>query len=414
MRADPHRRSHRNAPARLSPEALEIRLCLDSALAESILVVDREDGDEAVETFLLDLAVEQSKDFFEHDRLIFKVQGGNGPPRQVAFSVSAPAATFGGNDFSETNVQVAGIDEGDIIETDGEFIYFVDDQDNRVSIVDVANPAQVNVASQFELGSDIELEEMYLDGNRLLLVGEDKSTVVASVIDVTDRKDPQLVKKTEIDGALVDSRTIDGNTYLIVSGPAVNLPRPKFIAPDPARPFAGAYESEAAFRERMGSSILEASLTSYRSYGADDGLVDTTMVERVYGSISEVEPASLSVITIDMHTDETAPKSSMALIAAGGTSSYMSNKSLYIFQPRGRDTEIIKFDLDTESGSVQPVAMGGVPGRMLSQLAADEMHDQLRGGDNNLRPECNKWRLCLGRRGRAVRGHRQRHEPGPW
>ena len=71
---------------------------------------------------------------------------------------------------SETNIQVAGVDEADIIKTDGRFIYVV--INNRLNIIDAANPAAMKIAATIKFSGTIETAigsrienvlEMYLD-----------------------------------------------------------------------------------------------------------------------------------------------------------------------------------------------------------------------------------------------------------
>jgi len=45
---------------------------------------------------------------------------GTGETEEDALAPAAP-----GSDYSTTNIQVAGVDEADIVKTDGEYIYFV-------------------------------------------------------------------------------------------------------------------------------------------------------------------------------------------------------------------------------------------------------------------------------------------------
>lgn len=48
---------------------------------------------------------------------------------------SAVGGGDGGGDYSETNIQVAGVDEAEIVKTDGEYIYYYHqvDEDNYQS-----------------------------------------------------------------------------------------------------------------------------------------------------------------------------------------------------------------------------------------------------------------------------------------
>ena len=74
---------------------------------------------------------------------------------------AAPAAS----DYSTTNIQVAGVDEADIVKTDGEYIYFV--SGNKTIIVKAYPPEQAQIVSQIELEGTII--GIFINGDRLVL-----------------------------------------------------------------------------------------------------------------------------------------------------------------------------------------------------------------------------------------------------
>lgn len=147
-------------------------------------------------------------------------------------------------DFSTTNVQVAGVDEADIIKTDGEFIYTI--TGGLVSIV------RVDESGNFELVNEIpfdeRLKEMYLYGDNLVIFStayrdfveeykprpniefDDNSTrefypgnygsqpvVNTYIYNIADRTNPVLARHTQVEGSYNSSRMIDGVTYLVTN-----------------------------------------------------------------------------------------------------------------------------------------------------------------------------------------------------
>ena len=72
---------------------------------------------------------------------------------------------------SATNVQVEGVDEADLVETDGEFLYIVSGQD--LVIVRVAEGEELSVMSRVHL--DDTPVGLYLDGDRLAIVSSHDS-----------------------------------------------------------------------------------------------------------------------------------------------------------------------------------------------------------------------------------------------
>ena len=77
--------------------------------------------------------------------------------------------------FTETNVQVTGVDEGDRIKTDGNRIYTI--SDNKLVVVEVNDGIMTLVLSETIEGSNQEASytyysELYLNDNYLIVIGQ--------------------------------------------------------------------------------------------------------------------------------------------------------------------------------------------------------------------------------------------------
>jgi len=74
------------------------------------------------------------------------------------------------SDYSGTNVQVEGVDEADIIKTDGRYIYYVNM--NRIVIVEAYPAATMKVLKSIEFTeTDFYPSEIYLNGKYLVVIG---------------------------------------------------------------------------------------------------------------------------------------------------------------------------------------------------------------------------------------------------
>jgi uncharacterized secreted protein with C-terminal beta-propeller domain len=168
------------------------------------------------------------------------------------------AATFAvtySPEYSTTNVQVAGIDEADIVKTDGNFLYVV--SNGQICIL---NAYPMNILSNFSCG--LNNPQLFVDGNRLVVIGnnytmfyqppvvnETKPTIVngttitivnetnpggidivpfiyfptasIKVYDITDRASPTLIRDIGINGSIVASRMYNGYVYVVSSQPSV-------------------------------------------------------------------------------------------------------------------------------------------------------------------------------------------------
>lgn len=120
-------------------------------------------------------------------------------------------------DHSNTNVQVEGVDEADVVKTDGKYIFILSSYEKTVKIVDVTGekPRQLTSIKT----EDIYNCDMYLSGGRLILLGEGnsekQSTVTAVIYDISDPNKPKELTRLKQSGNYQDSRLIDGRLYMI-------------------------------------------------------------------------------------------------------------------------------------------------------------------------------------------------------
>jgi uncharacterized secreted protein with C-terminal beta-propeller domain len=153
------------------------------------------------------------------------------PETPAPGSPLAPAlpATSGGSgaewpDFSTTNTQVDGIDEADLVETDGRYLYTV--TDGAALVVIDTTTASVVTTVNLSMFSP----QMILWGSRLLVTGSvsiDGGVATQAVtFDVSAPAAPVQVNSTIFDGRLVATRSIEGNARLVVVATQDPLPDP--------------------------------------------------------------------------------------------------------------------------------------------------------------------------------------------
>ncbi|SDN00022.1 Secreted protein containing C-terminal beta-propeller domain [Halogranum gelatinilyticum] len=138
---------------------------------------------------------------------------------------------------SGTNVQVQGIDEPDLVKTDGETTYYARGgqygyrhTEAGVTLLDTSEPVDPKLAGSIDASG-----QLLLSGDTLLVLSHD--SVVA--YDVSDRENPERQWTKQVAGRLQTARLSDGQLYLVtVEG--VN-----YGDPCPIRPF-GAGDVELA------------------------------------------------------------------------------------------------------------------------------------------------------------------------
>jgi hypothetical protein len=126
---------------------------------------------------------------------------------------AAPSGPVAGVDYSTTNVQEEGVDEADVVETDGTYLY-ASVQDG-LRIVDLAE-ASVVARPELPVGD----HQLLLVGDRLVVTTQGWTTgedTIVSVYDVSDPTGPELVRRTHLEGRLVAARAADGTARLVLS-----------------------------------------------------------------------------------------------------------------------------------------------------------------------------------------------------
>ncbi|MDO4815984.1 MAG: beta-propeller domain-containing protein [Bacillota bacterium] len=135
--------------------------------------------------------------------------------------------------YSDTNVQVEGIDEGDIVKTDGEYIYAIMDSELRVYRADGENTKQESYVNFGD--EDLYAQEMYLCGDRLAVIcceydgyfaccdriedDAEASTPKVKVLyyDISNPAEINYVNCVGQDGYYVSSRVYDGDLYVVTN-----------------------------------------------------------------------------------------------------------------------------------------------------------------------------------------------------
>lgn len=129
------------------------------------------------------------------------------------------------NNFSTTNNQVQGVDESDITKTDGKFIYIISDR--AVQIVSAVPANDAAIVSTIKLSG--QAQELYIKDKRLAVFGYDDMPVSTSgfirpynyvflnFYDISDPKNPQLIKDFKFEGSYSASRLVDNRLYFITT-----------------------------------------------------------------------------------------------------------------------------------------------------------------------------------------------------
>ena len=302
-----------------------------------------------------------------------------------------------GEDFSGTNVQEVGVDEGDIVETDGTYVYVANSEGLR--IVSVAD-AEVVAKPELPDGG----HQMLLDGDRLVVVTSSWSgsaDTIVSVFDVADPTNPTLLRRSHLEGSVVATRSVDGVARLVITTSFDQ--RLPFVQPNQF----GLDEDSALERNKaiISESTVEDWLPRSFEEDADGGFGPMSQVLPCETVAAPADFAGLGltwIASIDVNGDGT-PVGSAGIVSTGDTV-YASTDNLYIAtqnwdwqwggpvpidsetpsssegpdeDPGPPPTLIHQFRLDEGTGATY-MASGEVEGRLLNQFAMSEFNGDLR------------------------------------
>jgi hypothetical protein len=290
--------------------------------------------------------------------------------------------------FSGTNVQEAGIDEPDVIKTDGTRVVVV--ADGRLRVIDLTGDAPRQVGTLALEGGGYA-HQLLLRGTRALVlstvsapmpiddvgvvgprttskIAPGTSTVLLTEVDLTDAAAPKVARTMTLDGAYVDARMTGGTVRVVVA----STPAPAGAAPladAPLRTFVPA----TTIRSRISGRTFRRGVVpchDVRRPAAFSGL------------------GLLTVLTVDL--DRGLYDVDRDAIMAGAQTVYASDRSLYVASQRyvrglddatdvpvGMRTQIHRFDA-ARPGATTYAGTGTVPGFVLNQFALSEHDGALR------------------------------------
>ncbi len=293
-------------------------------------------------------------------------------------------------EHSRTNAHEAGVDEPDLVKTDGKRVVTVAGGELRV--LDVAT-RQLTGTLDVPAG---HASQLLLHEDRALVIGaghgmvgrgiavdrptesyaEDSSV---TLVDLSGA--PRVLGTFTVDGRYVDARQVGGVVRVVVhSGP--RLP---WVYP------TGRSEAEALIenRELVATAPIEAWLPHYELTDADGSRSEgvLTACDRVSRPVDHSATSMLSVLTFDFPGD--LGNGDAVTIVADGDTVYGTGTSLYVaddhhLRPMTRfapttppTTAIHQFDI-SQPGPPKHVASGQVPGTLLNQYSLSEHQGHLR------------------------------------
>jgi uncharacterized secreted protein with C-terminal beta-propeller domain len=302
-------------------------------------------------------------------------------------AAGAKTATGEPGGYSGTNNHEAGVDEPDLVKTDGKRIVTV--QAGVLRVVDAVTRAQVaRVVVDSGRQGPYELGELLINGDKVLLIGsryggmyrDGPATPQVTLVDLAGT--PRVIGRFGMSGFVVDARQVGSTVRVVVrSSPDIDLP-----------PNAGTPESyRLALLDAIGRADIADWLPAYTI--DDNGTVTTGRIDcsDVSHPADFTASAMLTVLTFDLAHD-TIGDGDPVTVTADGDTVYSNGPSLYVandqrWRTMGRAegesvavqqrTEIYKFDT-SKPGRPAFVGGGAVDGWLLNQYSMSDWNGHLR------------------------------------
>ncbi|MCL6456747.1 MAG: beta-propeller domain-containing protein [Gorillibacterium sp.] len=311
----------------------------------------------------------------------------NSSSTSTSKEASASAVDTGGSsDYSATNVQVAGVDEADIVKTDGNYIYQVNQQ--RIAIISTTPGTDMKLASMISFEQRISPQELYVDGDSLVVIAEsyqeqafnssvqdpaiqskrrilplNTSATLAIVYDISDKNKILKVREVEIQGNYLTSRKVGSALYLI------------------ANQYLNTYQILENNKAEEPAPLIRDTAVSPNYTSVD--------YRKIYYFPNSPKSSYLNIAGIDLSKPQA--KANIQTYLGAGENVYASLENLYVaigaystkvtdqttndsLLPVNDETSTVLYKFSLDNGTMKYTTQGKVPGTILNQYSMDE-HD---------------------------------------
>ncbi|MEM2741455.1 MAG: beta-propeller domain-containing protein [Nitrososphaeria archaeon] len=293
------------------------------------------------------------------------------------FGTTVPAATSAeaSPKYSQTNIQVAGVDEPDIVKTDGTYIYYIRDSNsirynsgvNELVIVKAYPPEGMQIVSNISWTDNSVPLGIFINKNKLIvfLSGSNFRSVIVGqseyyypvatkieVYDLSHMEHPKLVRNVTLDGYYLNARMIENYVYIVVTSPIYYVEE-ELILP----------------------SIYI------------DGKVESIEPKEVYyAEAPDISYSFTTIVALNIFNDN-EPITKKTILTGAASNMYMSVDNIYLaitkysFIKENLDSfseETLIYRISVNGKDVDLKAEGSVPGHVLNQFSMDEYNGHFR------------------------------------
>lgn len=286
------------------------------------------------------------------------------------------------NDYSKTNTQVQGVDEADIVKTDGTYIYYLTNE--KLTIINTENASQMKEMSTIKFDETFTPEEIFLNNDKIIVIGKryeydkterkigidedylypnymDKTYTSAKLYNVKDKINPTLERTVEVEGDYLTARMIGSNVYIVSN---------KYMY---YAYICNTYKSTELNEDDFKPHYLDT---------ATSNETKSINFDCIY-YIPEFEDTNyLNIVAFNITNNQEANVESYL---GAGEEIYASKENLYVTKTKydyeknnktSITTEIYKFNLNNANCTFAKA--GDVPGSVLNQFSMDECNGYFR------------------------------------
>ncbi len=294
------------------------------------------------------------------------------------------------DDYSSTNVQVEGVDEGDQVKTDGQYIYQINR--NLVQIIKAVPADKMEIVNTIKFNDqNFTPWEIYIDGDYLIVIGNtfvaqpaypadqpqlrmksaymppyyhrNTSLCRAIVYEMKDKQNINQLRRVVLEGNYLTSRLTDSKLYLL----------------------SNCYLDSYSIQNGQEATPICKDTIQADRFDAQD-------IKTIRYFPGCITPNYLVVGSIDLKQME--KPAAINTYLGGGENVYASTRNLYVaasqyqnqairptleaesIAPADATTKVFKFSM--QDARLQYEGEGQVPGTILNQFSMDEHNDTFR------------------------------------
>jgi hypothetical protein len=303
---------------------------------------------------------------------------------------------------SGTNNQVVGVDEADIVKTDGRYVYF--SMNGALRIVEALNPKVLSVT---RMTGDVR--EMFIEGDRAVVytasgargrpctyaydcqfAGDGTATRI-TVFDISNRSAPKQLRQIDFSGSLMAARRIGKTIHTVVADNDAQTANYNTWPDD--------LETCGTKEEVVRKKFAQLKIENERKIRGNvwfptikEGSQEKPMCGGLLETGVKDGQAFTTISSFDMFDDKTPPvtatiQSRPGAVFASTNTLYMSvvhqknaaKGRWYSFYPTVDEvSEIHAFRIGESPAATKYMGSGVVPGHVLNQFAMDEWYGYLR------------------------------------